>query len=197
MSKRHDKEEALKFGPFRDGRRIPWFTLDDLLAIYQQVGTNHMYCPAGCHECCKKGTEVSALEQMLLETFCAQRGIPLMSKGTIAGMCPYVAPMGLCMIYPVRPFMCRVYGLTEGKDVSCMLGRKPVNPPYKYNDMRDLFRDIMYMPGKMLKKPTPGELHVAVLKLVVQSEGKVHDGQEGVAQCDAVSEQADQGAIST
>jgi Fe-S-cluster containining protein len=189
MSKKHDREMAAKYGPFRDGKRLPWLTINRLLEIYREVSTNHIHCPAGCHECCKKGTEVSVLEQILLEAYCAFKGYAVHTRGKIINACPYVSPMGLCQVYPVRPFMCRVYGLTEGEDLSCEIGQKPEHAKFGYNDMRDRFVEITYHPGKMVKVPTPEELHIALLKLTVLA-GKEPSGEEP-AQCTSTPVEVD------
>ncbi len=194
MSKRHDREAAEKLGPFRDGHRVPWFTLDDLLKIYQEVSTNHVHCPAGCHECCKKGTEVSFLEQLLIEFYCAYKGYPVLTKGQIVGNCPYTSPMGLCRIYPVRPFVCRIFGVTDGKEMACLVGQKPVDTPYSYEQMRDRFREITYLHGRALKIPTATELDIAMRLLIIRSGKDNIDGQQETAQCDGVPSQDDQGA---
>jgi len=171
-----DRALAERLGPLRDGKRIPWFTLERLLEIYHIVGSNSLACPDGCHECCKKGTEVSELEQMLIEAYCFYKGYAVHTKGTIVGRCPYVTDIGTCHIYPVRPLMCRIFGIAD-KDFMCPIGIQPVHPAFSSLAMSNLFKEgcVQYS-GKILKKPAPEELRLAMMRLVLVE--KVSYGKE-------------------
>jgi len=173
MSKSIDRVLAEKQGRFRDGRRIPWFTLDRLLEIYREVGGNSIVCTTGCHACCKKGTEVSDLEQLLLEIYCRFKGYSVFTKGSIKGKCPYISEGG-CVVHPVRPLMCRVYGLVDHPHLKCDIGIKWQNPPFDYEDMRKLFLEVQYHKDKVLKIPTGAELESAMMQLILL------DGKEPV-----------------
>lgn len=184
MSKKHDIEMANKYGPFRNGKRTPWFTLDRLLEIYKQV-SGTIQCEAGCRECCEKGTPVSNLEQMLIETFCDFKGYAVRTKGDIAGKCPY-RTAHLCQIYPVRPFMCRVYGLCDNKELICLKGVKPDQAYFGDAETHALFAEVQYHRDKVDKIPTPEELRLAVLVMSLTASPnsyakKETDGQEATA----------------
>ena len=174
MSKSTDRELAEKLGRFRDGKRIPWFTLDRLLEIYREVGCNSIVCTAGCHECCKAGTEVSAMEQMLMEMYCAYKGYSVFTRGSIKGKCPYISESGMCKIHPVRPLMCRAFGLVDHPHLRCQIGIKCQKTPFGYEDMRKLFLEVQYQEGKALKVPTGAELEIAMVRLIIL------DGKEPV-----------------
>lgn len=78
--------------------------IDDLYAMIPRVP-----CPAGCITCCKNFgiPSRSMIEDERIGKFLKEQG---MSYKEASGMtCPYVTETG-CSIYPVRPFICRLYG---------------------------------------------------------------------------------------
>jgi Fe-S-cluster containining protein len=85
-------------------------TIDDLYSMIPSVP-----CPPGCITCCKKFGVPSRIpeEDARIKAFLKEHGISgrvndfEVSEGD--NTCPYVTTKG-CAIYPVRPFICRLYG---------------------------------------------------------------------------------------
>lgn len=85
-------------------------TLDDLYRMIPSVP-----CPPGCITCCKRFGIPSRIpeEDARIKIFLKEHGI----SGRVNDFepsdddhtCPYVTTKG-CVIYPVRPFICRLYG---------------------------------------------------------------------------------------
>ena len=66
-------------------------------------------CTEGCHACCQDFGVPSRtpVEDKRIKTFLKENSIQL---GKARGnTCPYLVETG-CSIYPVRPFICRLYG---------------------------------------------------------------------------------------
>ncbi|MBI5582561.1 MAG: YkgJ family cysteine cluster protein [Deltaproteobacteria bacterium] len=80
-------------------------------------------CPGGCTACCRNfgipsqtKVEAARIQQFLR----AGRRRTGKARGTT---CPYVVPEG-CTIYPVRPLICRLYGVSP--DYLCAEGVRPL-----------------------------------------------------------------------
>ena len=66
-------------------------------------------CTPGCHECCRSFGVPSRtqIEDERIKRFLREHQMPVgEAKGST---CPYLVEEG-CSIYPVRPFICRLYG---------------------------------------------------------------------------------------
>lgn len=98
-------------------------TLDDL---YQMIPS--VPCPPGCITCCKKFGIPSRIpeEDSRIKAFLKEHGI----SGRVndfelsdsENTCPYVTTKG-CAIYPVRPFICRLYGTSP--NYTCIENVRP------------------------------------------------------------------------
>ncbi len=92
--------------------------LEDLYALIPEVG-----CPEGCIACCVNFGVPSRTkeEDRRIRAYLKAEGRKLgKARGT---RCPYVTSKG-CSIYPVRPFICRLYG--AGPSYRCRLGVQPL-----------------------------------------------------------------------
>ena len=92
--------------------------LDDLYAMIPEVG-----CPEGCVACCVNFGVPSRTEEedRRIKAYLESQGRTI---GTAQGTrCPYVTANG-CSIYPVRPFICRLYGASP--NYRCRLGVQPI-----------------------------------------------------------------------
>lgn len=81
-------------------------------------------CIPGCTECCRNFGVPSRtpIEDERIRQYLKSRGMDLqLAQGTT---CPYVSDEG-CIIYPVRPFTCRMYGTSA--NYLCALGARPLN----------------------------------------------------------------------
>ncbi|HNV71444.1 MAG TPA: YkgJ family cysteine cluster protein [Candidatus Ozemobacteraceae bacterium] len=63
-------------------------------------------CRQSCTDCCRGIVSLSIPELQRIETYFDARGEPLAAQ---AIGCPFRTPDG-CRVYPVRPFMCRLFG---------------------------------------------------------------------------------------
>lgn len=57
-------------------------------------------CPEGCSDCCKNSIQMTDEERRRMGGY------------TYEGECPYRTPHG-CTAYQNRPFVCRIYGVSE------------------------------------------------------------------------------------
>ena len=80
-------------------------------------------CPEGCHECCKSfgvPSRTRVEDERLREFLRAHSMQPGEAQGNT---CPYLNERG-CSIYPVRPFICRLYGTSP--NYLCKMGVTPL-----------------------------------------------------------------------
>lgn len=73
------------------------------LPLYPKVP--HMKCDAGCGECCTFAS-CSEAELEAITKYIAEKGIIPLKQGA---RCPLYLE-GNCSIYPVRPWICRMFG---------------------------------------------------------------------------------------
>jgi Fe-S-cluster containining protein len=93
----------------------------DLEDLYDLIPS--LQCNPGCIECCR-GFGVPSrtrLEEDRIQEFVQKHGI---ERRPVEGLrCPYVSAAG-CTVYPVRPLICRLYGVAP--NYLCTLGVKPL-----------------------------------------------------------------------
>lgn len=80
-------------------------------------------CPGGCIACCRVFgiPSQTRIETKRIDDYLAAGG---RRKKTARGTtCPYISPGG-CTIYPVRPFICRLYGVAP--NYPCREGVRPL-----------------------------------------------------------------------
>jgi Fe-S-cluster containining protein len=91
-------------------------------------------CPVGCHLCCTRAAPlVSDVEYALIERFVseqlqeasrrevAERSVELRAKLELGASDDFRCPLldaGRCLVYPVRPHLCRTFGHTARSDPS-------------------------------------------------------------------------------
>ena len=87
-----------------------------------------LICTEGCHECCKNFgvPSRSKVEDERIKKFLRDKSRQV---GEARGnACPYLDEHllggGGCSIYPVRPFICRVYGTAP--NYPCKMGVRPI-----------------------------------------------------------------------
>lgn len=92
--------------------------MTNLLGIYNQIPPSS--CPTGCGDCCGP-VFPSRAEIKKIRRWCLNKGIEYKEflKTGDDGVCPYLMESKLCLIYPVRPFMCRIYGVAEHRLLKC------------------------------------------------------------------------------
>jgi len=114
-----------------------------LAEIYRQIPEST--CPLHCGECC--GILYPSLAEIAaIKEWCRIHHQEYKDFNMILGLdCPYLAPDKRCEIYPVRPFLCRIMGVSV--DIPCPLKKcrtaKLLNSPQS----RALYKGI-YLHGK-------------------------------------------------
>lgn len=119
-----------------------------LQEIYLQIP--HTICPRGCGKCC--GPVFPSLAEIEnIKKYCARNGIEYREfycedDADQFGLdCPYLNAEHICLIYPVRPFLCRILGAS---DLVCPLGLcRPYAKVLNHIQTEHLYRRI-YMKGK-------------------------------------------------
>jgi len=92
--------------------------IEDLYSLLPEIS-----CPGGCISCCRRFGVPSQtkIETARIRRFLMTAGRPVgQARGT---RCPYVSSRG-CTIYPVRPFICRLYGVAP--DYLCQESVRPL-----------------------------------------------------------------------
>jgi Fe-S-cluster containining protein len=110
----------------REGRRVALTQYDELEAIYARLP--RIQCKGLCHAACGHigMTELEALRMNQYDGKEAPTIAPAIKElitGQDGGMCPKLTADGKCSVYPVRPFICRLYG-TDHK-LECPFGCVP------------------------------------------------------------------------
>lgn len=88
-----------------------------LQKIYEQIPQST--CPDNCGKCCGP-VYPSRAEIRNIELWCRVKNIEFKNQfGVESGVdCPYLKEYR-CSIYPVRPFMCRTFGVVEHQLLRC------------------------------------------------------------------------------
>jgi len=109
--------------------------------IYRQIPKSK--CPPNCGKCC--GILFPSLAELRnIKDWCESHKVEFKDFNYQIGInCPYLAKDNSCLIYPVRPFLCRIYG------VSTELPCKGCQPERMINQSQSahLYSQV-YMQGK-------------------------------------------------
>jgi Fe-S-cluster containining protein len=92
--------------------------LQDLYALIPEV-----QCLPDCTVCCRAFgiPSQTKIETRRIKSYLKKKGI--IFKPAEGTTCPYVSDQG-CTIYPVRPFICRLFGTAP--NLLCQLGARPL-----------------------------------------------------------------------
>ena len=94
----------------------PPSTIDELYGFYPEEGFR---CPRGCGECCSSDFPVSKPEvERIAQWIVDNVGFDRLQDqyrlyDSQPGKCPFLMACKKCLIYPVRPFVCRQFGHVE------------------------------------------------------------------------------------
>lgn len=133
-----------------------------LEAIYKQIPSST--CPPRCGKCC--GVLFPSLAEIRnVKDWCFVHHIAYKEFTLELGDCrPYLSTEKHCLIYPVRPFLCRILGVIE--PLPCPLNRctpsRVLNGPCS-----DALYKAIYLTGK--EKPRT-EKHRAWLRPIIDKE---------------------------
>jgi len=103
---------------FRNGRYVKGITEDRLLEIYSELPTMPS-CKKNCDSCCQYSPRAAKIEIARLKRILPTKNIPYYEYKTMP--CPYYKN-GECSIYEVRPLVCRLYGVTDSPNLTCVKG---------------------------------------------------------------------------
>ncbi len=89
----------------------------NLQQIYNQIPKSK--CQPGCGKCC--GIIFPSLKEIKnVKDWCTSRNIQFKEfTMKLDENCPYLKEDKTCQIYPVRPFLCRILGVSEDKRLQC------------------------------------------------------------------------------
>ncbi len=86
----------------------------ELRRIYSKIP--EFKCLDNCGKCCGP-IYWSLAEEIVIRDFLKKNGIEYRKARSFLDYCPYLNENKRCDIYPVRPLICRVYGVLE--DLKC------------------------------------------------------------------------------
>jgi len=111
--------------------------------IYHQIPRST--CEAGCGECC--GILFPSLAEVRnIKDWCEEHSVEYKDFAMTVGLdCPYLSKDKECIIYAVRPFLCRILGVS--KDLPCSLGKCNPAKMLKHLQSSALYKAI-YLHGK-------------------------------------------------
>ncbi len=123
--------------------------------IYSQIPSS--MCPLDCGECC--GILYPSLAEIRnIKDWCATHGKVYQDfTMTIGADCPYLTEDKRCNIYPVRPFLCRMMGVSN---LSCPTGNYQRKKLFNKYDSLNLYSQV-YLTGK--EKPR-SEKHIKLIR---------------------------------
>lgn len=111
--------------------------------IYSQIPKS--ICPPNCGECC--GVILPSLAEIRnIKDWCEERHVEYKDFYLTVGLdCPYLSDSKECTIYPVRPFLCRLLGVS--KSLPCPLGKCRAAKVLNRAQSNQLYKAI-YLHGK-------------------------------------------------
>lgn len=101
---------------------IPLNVIRELTMIYAEIPA--VACKGKCQSsCCPVGNIIAPVERQRIE---AKAGYAMneFGPGFHGESCNMLSPTGLCMVYTIRPAVCRLYGTDEG--MACPHGCQPL-----------------------------------------------------------------------
>jgi len=132
-----------------------------LKSVYSQIPQSE--CSAHCGECC--GILFPSLAELRnIKDWCREHNREYKDfKMTVGLDCPYLGKEKECTIYPVRPFLCRILGVS--KDLPCPLGKCKSSKLLNHSQSSALYTAI-YLKGK--EKPRT-EKHRRMISNMMES----------------------------
>lgn len=108
--------------------RQPLAEFTNLTAVHKKVDTKfaaitarhgeHIHCRSGCHSCCLPNLTVVGIEAAQIRHYFSQNPSALAAAVVVAQTdphagqrCQFLDAAGACIVYPVRPALCRAHGV--------------------------------------------------------------------------------------
>jgi hypothetical protein len=140
--------------------------MEKLDRVYRQIPKST--CDPNCGACC--GILYPSLAEIrAVKEYCATKNKPY-KDFVMVGDCPYLMADKSCEIYSVRPFLCRILGVSTS--IPCPLGKCHTTKMLNHKQSSILYRDI-YLKGK--DKPRT-EKHREILKPILDEYIRVMKG---------------------
>lgn len=138
-----------------------------LKSLYNALPKVDIPCPSGCVECCT--TPFVPWSELEVESLCnATEKLPeLLENGT----CNFAID-GKCSVYEYRPFMCRLFGLSDTKGFHhCEKGLRTTHPlsTEKVYELLDRYRKLVDKTGGTLL-PIGAEPYAPELKRLIPNQ---------------------------
>jgi len=122
-----------------------------LKEIYAEIP--RMLCLTNCSYCCGP-VKIGRRERININRYCREHGLPTSKvfgnpdeweKDGKKGGCVYLR-VGKCVIYPVRPVLCRIFGAVEQKEgekanLVCPIGCRPMVDKITWEKALDLMHE--------------------------------------------------------
>ena len=134
----------------------------ELEYIYSQIPQST--CEANCGKCC--GPVFPSLAELRnIKQWCTIRYIEYKDflDITADGSCPYLTNEHKCLIYPVRPFLCRILGASV--DLPCPIGKCHASKLLNHPQSNVLYAAI-YLHGKEKSRT---EKHRRIIRQVFEA----------------------------
>jgi len=142
-----------------------------LAEIYAQIPAST--CPPNCGEYCGI-LWPSMAEIRNIQAWCDGKHIEFKDFNMFVGLeCPYLDNEKRCTIYPVRPFLCRIAGVSS--DLPCPLGKNVPKRILNHAQSDYLYTQI-YLRGK--EKPRT-EKHRKLLREILKEASNVKRDRTG------------------
>jgi Fe-S-cluster containining protein len=108
------------------GKRLEEQRLAKLRMIYDFIPS--IKCDRNCHKCCGAHPWFP-VEALNIRKFMFEHEIEERFAKNLLAMCPYITEDG-CLIHPVRPILCRLFGVVKQEkhsiaDMECPFAPKP------------------------------------------------------------------------
>lgn len=144
-----------------------------LEAIYTAIPKST--CPPNCGRCCGP-VFPSMAELRSIREWCGIHHVEYRDflDITAEGLCPYLGQMRECTIYPVRPFLCRILGVSV--DLACPIGNCVAARKLNHVQSDFLYAEI-YLHGK--EKARTEKHRKIVLEVMKRVAPELLQQQEG------------------
>jgi Fe-S-cluster containining protein len=136
--------------------------VNKLEEIYSQIPKST--CPPGCGQCC--GILFPSLAEIRnIKEWCEKRHIEYHNFNMTVGLdCPYLGENKECKIYPVRPFLCRMMGVSN---LPCPISKCHAHRILNVSQSHALYKQIYYQ-GKEKRRT---EKHQKSIIQILKKEG--------------------------
>jgi len=126
--------------------------LNDLNTIYSEVPA--FECKPDCSACCGP-VQWSLIEEVNIQRYLNQKHMKMRIKKLVSlddPICPYVNAEHKCDIYPVRPLLCRVFGVLNNFRLVCpFMPAKQTLPDEKWKEWQSRIHKLDEQVPKSVK----------------------------------------------